>query len=61
MTSLSRQPFLGGHVSAAGGFTMAIDRAEEIGADAIQIFGASPRQWHARMPTKEEIIADRTR
>ncbi len=55
------QPYLGGHVSAAGGLALAIDRAEEIGADAIQIFGASPRQWQARMPTKEEIAVYRAR
>lgn len=61
MTPSPHHPFLGGHVSAAGGLAMAIDRAEEIGADAIQIFGASPRQWRARMPTEGEIAAYRAR
>lgn len=43
-------PLIGGHVSAAGGFFKAIENAERIGATAIQFFGASPRQWFAKMP-----------
>lgn len=46
---------IGGHVSTAGGFLKAIKNAECIGAECIQIFGASPRQWHTRMPSQKEI------
>ena len=36
---------LGAHVSTAGGLDKAIDRAVEIGCEAIQIFGSSPQSW----------------
>lgn len=55
-----KKPVIGAHVSAAGGASTAIPRAKAIGAEAIQIFGASPRQWAVRMPAKEEIAAFRS-
>jgi deoxyribonuclease-4 len=36
---------VGAHVSTTGGLDKAIDRAEEIGAETIQIFISSPRGW----------------
>src|SRR5438876_591717 len=36
---------IGGHVSTSGGIHTAIDRAEAIGAEAVQIFTQSPRAW----------------
>ena len=36
---------IGAHVSASGGLHNAIDRAEAIGADSIQVFTQSPRMW----------------
>jgi len=36
---------LGAHVSTAGGVSNAIGRAQEIGAETIQIFASSPRGW----------------
>ncbi|MDO8530867.1 MAG: deoxyribonuclease IV [Dehalococcoidia bacterium] len=36
---------IGGHVSAAGGLDKAVDRGVEIGAEALQIFGAPPQSW----------------
>ncbi len=48
-------PKIGAHVSTAGGLWTAFERAKEIGADCVQIFGASPRMWHAKMPSEEEI------
>ena len=60
---------IGAHVSTArlrtatggqaGGLATAIPRAQAIGAEAIQIFGASPRQWRVRVPSKEEVLAFR--
>jgi deoxyribonuclease-4 len=41
----------GAHVSAAGGISNAIDRIEEIGGDAVQVFTQSPRVW---APTAHE-------
>ncbi|MEK7523598.1 MAG: deoxyribonuclease IV [Patescibacteria group bacterium] len=48
-------PKIGGHVSAAGGLVNAIKNAQRIGALCIQIFGASPRQWLAKMPLEADI------
>ena len=48
-------PKIGAHVSTAGGLFTAFERAKEIGADCVQIFGASPRTWQAKLPDKEEI------
>ncbi len=48
---------IGAHVSTSGGVNKAIARAEEIGAECIQIFAASPRMW--RVPAiKEKPLAD---
>lgn len=44
---------LGAHVSTSGGLTKAIDRATNIGAEAIQIFASSPRAWRFRHPDDE--------
>jgi deoxyribonuclease-4 len=35
----------GAHVSVSGGIHTAIDRAEAIGADSVQVFTQSPRMW----------------
>jgi deoxyribonuclease IV len=40
---------IGAHVSSAGGLARAVERGEERGAEAIQIFNQSPRAWR---PTK---------
>ena len=37
--------FFGAHVSAAGGIHTTLDRAEAIGAEAVQLFTQSPRMW----------------
>lgn len=48
-------PIIGAHVSAAGGLYKCFANAEEIGATALQIFGASPRGWKAPLPSEEVI------
>lgn len=53
--SSSKLPYIGGHVSAAGGFFRAVENAERIGATAMQFFGASPRQWFAKMPDLQTV------
>lgn len=50
------RPLLGAHVSTAGGLKNAIANAERIGAECIQIFGSSPRQWRAPLPAQQ--VAD---
>ena len=37
--------YFGAHVSAAGGLDKTLDRAQEIGAEALQLFTQSPRMW----------------
>ncbi len=51
---------IGAHVSAAGGLSNAVSNAQKIGAQTIQIFGASPRQWAAKQPSPEEIAKYKT-
>lgn len=46
---------IGAHVSTAGGLYKAIENARVIGAETIQIFGASPRKWDAPSPKAEDI------
>jgi deoxyribonuclease-4 len=49
------RPKLGAHVSAAGGLYKSIENARDIGAECIQIFGASPRTWRGVLPAAEQI------
>ena len=38
---------IGIHVGTAGGASRAVERAQEIGANTLQIFSSSPRMWRA--------------
>jgi deoxyribonuclease-4 len=51
----------GAHVSAAGGISNAIDRIEEIGGNAVQVFTQSPRKWAPTEHAPEEIKRFRKR
>jgi len=51
----------GAHVSAAGGISKAIDRIEEIGGDAVQVFTQSPRMWKPTEHSEEELERFRAR
>ncbi|MDQ8047225.1 MAG: deoxyribonuclease IV [Solirubrobacteraceae bacterium] len=46
---------IGCHVSPAGGPHKAIERGEERGCTAIQIFNQSPRGWKPNMYTEEQL------
>ena len=50
---------LGAHVSTAGGVSNAIDRAQEMGAETIQIFASSPRAWAFKPVFEDQVIAFR--
>ena len=50
---------IGAHVSTAGGISKAIARAQEIGCEAIQIFGSSPQSWAFKPVPEEEKEAYR--
>ena len=41
---------VGAHVSVAGGLAKALPRAEQIGAEALQVFVANPRGWAPPAP-----------
>jgi len=51
----------GAHVSAAGGISTAIDRAEELGCDAVQVFTQSPRMWKPTDHAPEQVERFRAR
>lgn len=50
---------IGAHVSSSGGIHTAIDRAEAIGAESVQIFTQSPRMW--RQTNHDPATFDRFR
>ncbi len=51
----------GAHVSAAGGISKAIDRIDEVGGNAVQVFTQSPRMWKPTAHTPEEVERFRAR
>ena len=51
----------GAHVSSAGGISNAIDRIEQIGGNAVQLFTQSPRMWRPTAHTDEEVARFRER
>ena len=51
----------GAHVSAAGGISKAIDRAEELGCAAVQVFTQSPRMWRPTAHAPEQVERFRSR
>jgi deoxyribonuclease-4 len=48
-------------MSVAGGLDKAIDRAEQVDSDAVQIFTKNQRQWNAKPLTDEQISVFRER
>jgi len=48
---------VGAHVGSSGGLTTAFERAQLIGAETIQIFGAPPQQWRRRKIRDDECAA----
>jgi len=48
---------IGAHVSPAGGLAKAIERGEQRGCRAIQIFNQSPRQWKPTVYRDEDVSA----
>lgn len=51
----------GAHVSSSGGISNAIDRAAELGCDAVQVFTQSPRMWRPTVHAPEQIERFRAR
>ena len=51
----------GAHVSSAGGISNAVDRASELGCDALQVFTQSPRMWRPTAHAPEQVERFRER
>lgn len=51
----------GAHVSSAGGIDSAIDRAEAMGCDCVQVFTQSPRMWRPTNHKPESIARFKAR
>jgi len=51
----------GAHVSSSGGISNAVDRAEALGCDAVQVFTQSPRMWRPTRHTPEQTAHFRER
>lgn len=47
-------PILGAHMSVAGGYFRAVERAAKSGCDCVQIFTKNNNQWRARQLTDED-------
>lgn len=47
--------YFGAHLSSSGGIHKAVERAVEIGADAVQIFVQSPRMWRPTAHPDENV------
>jgi len=52
---------LGAHLPLGTGMVKAVDRAQEIGASALQVFGDNPTAWKRRAAPPGELPAFRTR
>lgn len=50
-------PYLGAHMSIAGGVEQALVRGQMLGCEAVQIFTKQPNRWAAKPLTPEEIAA----
>ncbi len=50
---------IGAHVRAAGGIVLALERGDEIGAEAIQVFTQSPRMWKPSQYSDEVLASYR--
>jgi deoxyribonuclease IV len=49
--------FIGAHVSTAGGLDKAVERGDERGCEAIQIFNQSPRMWRPTNYGEDDFAA----
>ncbi|HZL32792.1 MAG TPA: TIM barrel protein, partial [Verrucomicrobiae bacterium] len=52
---------LGAHLPLGGGMVAAVERAQAIGLDTLQIFSDNPTAWRRRAEPPRELAAYRTR
>jgi len=48
---------IGAHVRTAGGVDLAVERAQEMGAETIQIFSGAPQAWRRKNYKDEEVAS----
>jgi len=48
-------PILGAHMSIAGGYYRAVERAAEVGCDCVQLFTKNNNQWRAKPISDEDV------
>lgn len=53
---MNNQPILGSHVSAAGGLHRAVERANDVGCNCVQVFTKNNNQWRAK-PLEDSAVA----
>ncbi len=49
-------PSLGAHMSIAGGYYRAVQRAREAGCDCVQLFTKNNNQWRAKEITDDDVV-----
>ncbi|MCP4888339.1 MAG: deoxyribonuclease IV [Rubripirellula sp.] len=52
---MKNQPILGSHVSAAGGLHRAVERANGVGCNCVQVFTKNNNQWRAK-PLEDSAV-----
>ena len=52
--SRSAEPLFGAHMSVAGGIFRAVERAESVGATALQVFTKNSNRWDSPPLTAED-------
>ena len=54
MRQVRKEPLLGAHLSIAGGVSLAVDRAERLGCNALQVFVKNSNRWRGKEISEEE-------
>lgn len=52
---------IGAHVSVSGGLVKGLERGQDIGCEAIQIFTSAPQRWERKSYTTEELSTFKTK
>jgi len=47
---------VGAHISISGGVWRAVERAKDVGCEAVQIFSGNPRGWKIKVLSSEEVL-----
>ena len=56
-TGNDRRPWLGSHLSIAGGIHHALEAVETLGCDCVQVFTKNQRQWKSKPLADVDVVA----